>query len=57
VHNVTAGQELEFTRDDISDWGYTRNGRQVVSFTVCVLFKTISKEEADYYRENYGFDC
>ena len=57
VHNVTAGQELEFTRDDISDWGYTRNGRQVGSITVCVLFKTISKEEADYYRENYGFDC
>ncbi|MBM2709819.1 YegJ family protein [Mesorhizobium caraganae] len=57
VHNVTAGQELEFTRDDISDWGYTRNGRQVGSFTVCVLFKTISKEEADYYRENYGFNC
>ena len=57
VHNVTAGQELEFTRDDISDWGYTKNGRQVGSFTVCVLFKTISKEEADYYRENYGFDC
>ena len=57
VHNVVAGQELEFTRDDISDWGYTRNGRQVGSFTVCVLFKTISKEEADYYRENYGFDC
>ena len=52
-----AGQELEFTRDEISDWGYTKNGRQVGSFTVCVLFKTISKEEADYYRENYGFDC
>ncbi|TRC92564.1 DUF2314 domain-containing protein [Mesorhizobium sp. WSM4303] len=57
VHNVTAGQELEFTRDDISDWGYTKNGRQVGSFTVCVLFKAISKEEAAYYRENYGFDC
>jgi len=57
VHNVVAGQELEFTRDEISDWGYTKNGRQVGSFTVCVLFKTISKEEADYYRENYGFDC
>jgi uncharacterized protein YegJ (DUF2314 family) len=57
VHNVVAGQELEFTRDDISDWGYTRNGRQVGSFTVCVLFKTMSKEEVAYYRENYGFDC
>lgn len=57
VHNVVAGQELEFTRDDISDWGYTKNGRQVGSFTVCVLFKTMSKEEVAYYRENYGFDC
>ena len=57
VHNVVAGQELEFTRDDISDWGYTKDGRQIGSFTVCVLFKTMSKEETDYYRENYGFDC
>lgn len=57
VHNVVAGQELEFTREDISDWGYTRNGRQVGSFTVCVLFKTMSKEDVDYYRQNYGFDC
>ncbi|WP_457155848.1 DUF2314 domain-containing protein, partial [Mesorhizobium sp. P5_C1] len=57
VHNVVAGQELEFTRGDISDWGYTRNGRQVGSFTVCVLFKTMSKEDVDYYRQNYGFDC
>ncbi|UVK41054.1 DUF2314 domain-containing protein [Mesorhizobium sp. AR10] len=57
VHNVVAGQELEFTRDDISDWGYTKNSRQVGSFTVCVLFKTMAKEEADYYRQNYGFDC
>lgn len=57
VHNVVAGQELEFTRNDVSDWGYTKNGRQVGSFTVCVLFKTMAKEDVDYYRENYGFDC
>ncbi|UVK51129.1 DUF2314 domain-containing protein [Mesorhizobium sp. AR02] len=57
VHNVVAGQELEFTRNDISDWGYTKNGRQVGSFTVCVLFKTMAKEDVDYYRQNYGFDC
>lgn len=57
VHNVVAGQELEFTRNEVSDWGYTKNGRQVGSFTVCVLFKTMSKEDVDYYRQNYGFDC
>jgi uncharacterized protein YegJ (DUF2314 family) len=57
VHNVVAGQYIKFDRDDISDWGYTRNGHQVGSFTVCVMFKTMSKEEADYMRSNYGFDC
>ncbi|MBN9552817.1 MAG: YegJ family protein [Alphaproteobacteria bacterium] len=57
VRNVVLGQNIEFTRDDISDWGYTRNGRQVGSFTVCVMFKKMSKEEADYMRTQYGFDC
>ncbi|ESX90687.1 MULTISPECIES: DUF2314 domain-containing protein [unclassified Mesorhizobium] len=57
VHNVVAGQELEFNRDDISDWGYTKNGRQVGSFTVCVMFKTMAQEDVEYYRQNYGFAC
>ncbi|MER8994809.1 DUF2314 domain-containing protein [Mesorhizobium sp. M0074] len=57
MHNVVAGQEIEFTRDEISDWGYTKNGHQVGSFTVCVMLKKMSKEDADYLRDNYGFDC
>ncbi|MDX8495447.1 DUF2314 domain-containing protein [Mesorhizobium sp. VK22B] len=57
VRNVVFGQNIEFTRDDISDWGYTRDGHQVGSFTVCVMFKQMSKEEADYMRAKYGFDC
>lgn len=57
VTNVVNGQEIKFGREDISDWGYIRNGRQVGSFTVCVLFKKMPKEEADNYRTNYGFAC
>lgn len=57
VHNVVNGQDIEFTRDDVSDWGYTKNGRQVGSFTVCVMLKKMPKEDADYLRNNYGFDC
>ncbi|MBB6411693.1 uncharacterized protein YegJ (DUF2314 family) [Mesorhizobium sangaii] len=57
VQSVVLGQNIEFTRNDISDWGYTRDGRQVGSFTVCVMFKKMSKEEADYMRDKYGFDC
>lgn len=57
VHNVKAGQQIQFTRNQISDWGYSRNGRQVGSYTVCVLFKKMPPEQADYYRKNHGFDC
>ncbi|MBZ9978101.1 YegJ family protein [Mesorhizobium sp. BR-1-1-10] len=57
VRNVVLGQEIEFTRDDISDWGYRHDGRQVGSFTVCVMFKRMSKEEADYLRDKSGYDC
>ena len=57
VRNVRAGQALKFSRAEISDWGYAKNGRQVGSHTVCVLFKKMPQEQADYYRKNYGFDC
>jgi len=57
VKSVTHGQLLSFKRADISDWGYVKNGRQVGSFTVCVMLKQAPKEQADYYRNNYGFDC
>jgi len=57
VRSVEQGQTVDFDRSQISDWGYIRNGRQVGSFTVCVLFQEMSQEEADRYRRDYGFDC
>jgi uncharacterized protein YegJ (DUF2314 family) len=57
VHNVRSGQVVRFTRAEISDWGYEKDGRQVGSYTVCVLFRKMPKEQADYYRKNHGFDC
>jgi uncharacterized protein YegJ (DUF2314 family) len=57
VRNVKAGQTIRFAKAEISDWGYVRAGRQVGSFTVCVLFKKMPADQADYYRKNHGFDC
>jgi uncharacterized protein YegJ (DUF2314 family) len=57
VRTVVYGQNIEFGRDDISDWGYMRNGRQVGSFTVCVMLTRMSKEDAEEMRQQYGFDC
>ncbi|WP_442288058.1 YegJ family protein [Variovorax sp. M-6] len=57
VRNVKAGQIVRFNESLISDWGYTKDGKQVGSFTVCVLFKRMPAEQAEFYRKNHGFDC
>lgn len=57
VHSVKHGQVISFGREDISDWGYVKDGKQIGSFTVCALFKTAPKEQVEYYRKNYGFEC
>ena len=57
VHTVKLGQLITFTRKDISDWGYSKDGHAIGSFSVCALFKKMSAEDVAYYRENYGFDC
>lgn len=57
VKNVEAGDEIEFRREDISDWGYELDGKQKGSYTVCVMFRHMSKDEADVYRRDYGFEC
>jgi uncharacterized protein YegJ (DUF2314 family) len=57
VKTVKEGQLIQFTRAEVSDWGYEKDGRQVGSFTVCALFKTMPKDEVEYYRKEHGFDC
>lgn len=54
---VKAGQHVRFTRAEVADWGYRKDGHQVGSYTMCAQFKTMPKAEADYYRNNSGFDC
>ena len=57
VESVAEGDEIEFRREDITDWGYVQDGKQKGGYTVCVMFKHMSKEEADAYRRDYGFEC
>lgn len=57
VTNLRHGQTVRFKKQDISDWGYVKDGKQVGSFTVCALLKTMPAAEAKRYREEYGFVC
>ncbi len=57
VKNVKNGQRIDFTRADISDWGYELDGKQKGSFTVCVMFRHMPAAEVAQYRRDYGFEC
>lgn len=56
VRNVRAWQTVRFSRKDITDWGYERDGKQFGSFTVCVMLKHMPAEEANAHSA-YGFQC
>ena len=57
VKSFTEGKAYAFKREQISDWGYQLNGKQIGSYTVCVLFKTMPKGEVARYKRDYGFVC
>ncbi|QNP41917.1 YegJ family protein [Lysobacter solisilvae (ex Woo and Kim 2020)] len=56
VRTVQAWQTVRFSRADITDWGYERDGKQFGSFTVCVMLTRMPAEEARAY-DAYGFQC
>jgi uncharacterized protein YegJ (DUF2314 family) len=57
LKSVKAGQRIRFTRDDVADWGYRKDGHQVGNYTICASFKTMPKADVEFYRNNSGFDC
>jgi uncharacterized protein YegJ (DUF2314 family) len=56
VRSIHARQTVHFKRSDVTDWGYELGGKQVGSFTVCVLIKHMPVAQARSYQA-YGFDC
>lgn len=55
--NVSRGQELRFDRSAIVDWGYTANGHDIGSRTVCVMLQRMPKERADALRREHRMSC
>lgn len=57
VKSVERGKVYAFKREEISDWGYEKDGKQMGSFTVCVLFKSMPADQVVRYKKDYGFTC
>jgi uncharacterized protein YegJ (DUF2314 family) len=57
ILSMQYGEAYAFEHSQITDWGYVLNGKQVGSFTVCVLFKTMDKTIVEQYKRDHGFVC
>jgi len=57
LKSLKPGQRIHFTKDDVADWGYRKDGHQVGNYTMCAAFKTMPKADVEFYRQNSGFDC
>lgn len=57
ARNVRAGQEIAFSKGDIFDWMYVKDGKIVGNITACPILLRGPKEELEFYRQNYGLEC
>ena len=57
VRSLRRGQTIRFTREQITDWGYRRDGREVGSFTICVILGRMPMQQAEALRREHGFGC
>jgi uncharacterized protein YegJ (DUF2314 family) len=57
LRNVSVGQTIHFTRQDIGDWMYFQNGKIVGNATACPALAHASANERRQMREQYGLAC
>mgnify|MGYP000344216333 CR=1 FL=1 len=57
IQSMKYGEVYAFKQNQITDWGYVLNGKQIGSFTVCVLFQSMDKDVVEQYKEDHGFVC
>jgi len=50
VKKVSLGQPYQFTKAEVTDWMYRKNGKIYGAYTLRVLVKRMPKEQAAYYR-------
>lgn len=57
IKSMKYGEVYAFRESQITDWGYVLNGKQIGSYTVCVLFKSMEKSIVEQYKRDHGFVC
>ncbi|MGH8105051.1 MAG: DUF2314 domain-containing protein [Arenimonas sp.] len=48
---------MEFKKDEIVDWTYTKDGKMIGNFTACVLLKHEPEASRKEFQDAYGLEC
>ena len=57
IKSMQYGKVYAFRKSQITDWGYVLDGKQIGSYTVCVLFKSMDNDLVERYKKDHGFVC
>ncbi len=57
IKSMKYGSVYGIRREQITDWGYVQDGKQIGSFTVCALFLRMDKATVERYKRDHGFVC
>jgi uncharacterized protein YegJ (DUF2314 family) len=57
ISSLRYDQQVAFTAEQVTDWGYTRNGKKVGYFTVCVFLARDSNFRASVKSKGLQYDC
>ena len=54
--NLNIGDEVSFSKDEVTDWQYVYDGKVYGHYTTAVLIKTMPPEQAEETRKMLGWD-
>lgn len=57
VRNVTAGQVIEFSENEIFDWMYMDGARMKGNYSACVLLAREPKDQQEAAKKRFGLTC
>ena len=57
VRSVSAGQFIQFSEGEITDWMYVDGGKMKGNYSACALLQREPKDQQDAVKSRFGLNC
>src|ERR1044072_5801871 len=57
VRSVSAGQFIQFSEGEITDWMYVDGGKMKGNYSACALLQREPKDQQDAVKNRFGLNC